>query len=384
MVWGLDLREPLASTAEGYGHAEITSSGATVGTTQLVTMLVRTSRPVSLTVGRLRDEQSTGAVQRSLRAAWAARRIATGTLARVGPEPAGYDCVVCDVDDLSGAVGIRVVEIAPAELAQRYQRTHGRGGRRDRGGGGRDLRAAGGHGPDDRGLCPLAAFRGGARVTRRRAGHRRRRDQLPPAGAPLLARRRNRAVLRPRPRDDAREALGLRRRHADGRRAPDDQAARRGGALPRARDDRLRRRPARDREQRRARPRLGRPAATARAASERLVRLRPGLRRCARASARRPGRPRSSRSHPIRRRRAASATSSPKGSSASARSPSRERPTPRSAFAIEGASTASRPGLSPARTTTAARPPATWEIPSNGWRTTCASGASGCPERRKL
>ena len=123
VVWGLDLREPLAATAEGYRHAEITSSGATVGTTQLVTMLVRTSRPLSLTVGRLRDEQESGAVQGSIHAAWAARRIATGTLARVGSEPAGYDCVVCDVADLSGAIGIRVVDIAPAELAQRYRRT---------------------------------------------------------------------------------------------------------------------------------------------------------------------------------------------------------------------------------------------------------------------
>ena len=42
VVWGLDLREPLASTAEGYGHAEITSSGATVGTTQLVTPSLET------------------------------------------------------------------------------------------------------------------------------------------------------------------------------------------------------------------------------------------------------------------------------------------------------------------------------------------------------
>jgi L-fucose isomerase-like protein len=121
VVWGLHLARELNAGEERYDHSDITTEGATVGTTQLVTMLVRQSRPLSLHVGHVSDAEATKAVERSIRAAWAARRIARGTLARVGREPAGYDCVVCDVAQLGAALGLQVVEVEPAEIARRFR-----------------------------------------------------------------------------------------------------------------------------------------------------------------------------------------------------------------------------------------------------------------------
>jgi L-arabinose isomerase len=120
VVWGLHLER---RAEEDYDHSDIATEGATVGTSQLVSMLVRRERPLALHVGRLSDPQTVAEVGDSLRAAWAARRIATGRLARVGSEPPGYDCVVCDPAELTNAIGLQVVEIAPAELARHYEQT---------------------------------------------------------------------------------------------------------------------------------------------------------------------------------------------------------------------------------------------------------------------
>jgi L-arabinose isomerase len=117
VVWGLHLER---AAAEAYDHSDIATEGATVGTSQLVTMLVRSERPLALVVGRLSDPGVVAQVTGALRAARAARRIATGRLARVGSEPPGYDCVVCDPAQLTSAIGLEVVDIAAAELAQRY------------------------------------------------------------------------------------------------------------------------------------------------------------------------------------------------------------------------------------------------------------------------
>jgi L-arabinose isomerase len=118
VVWGLHLER---AAADAYDHSDIATEGATVGTSQLVTMLVRAERPLALVVGRLNDPGVVAQVADALRAAWAAHRIATGRLARVGSEPPGYDCVVCDPGALTEAIGLEVVEIPPAALARRYQ-----------------------------------------------------------------------------------------------------------------------------------------------------------------------------------------------------------------------------------------------------------------------
>ena len=120
VVWGLHHRSHPRSTDE-FDHSDITIDGATVGVTQLVSMLVRQTRPFSLCVGHLADRETTAAVERSIGAAWAARQIGLGTLARVGKEPDGYDCVVCDPAQLEAAIGLKVVEIEPSEIVRRFR-----------------------------------------------------------------------------------------------------------------------------------------------------------------------------------------------------------------------------------------------------------------------
>lgn len=117
VVWGLNLRRHVPTD---YDHAEITTEGATVGVTQLVSMLTRTSRPYALCIGPEGDRALIEALERSLRAAWTARRISMGTLARVGSEPPGYDCVVCDHSELESALGLKVIEIPPSEIVRRF------------------------------------------------------------------------------------------------------------------------------------------------------------------------------------------------------------------------------------------------------------------------
>jgi L-fucose isomerase-like protein len=118
VVWGAHA---VASPEPGYGHAHITTEGATVGSCQLVSMLVRAGRPFALHVGRLEDPDVRAAVTRSTHAARASGRIRHGTLALIGPPPEGYDCVVCDPDDLGRALGLSQVDVAPEELARRVR-----------------------------------------------------------------------------------------------------------------------------------------------------------------------------------------------------------------------------------------------------------------------
>jgi L-arabinose isomerase len=120
VVWGLHERR---AAGGGFDHSDITTEGATVGTTQLVNLLVRRGRPLSLHVGRLDDPRLVTQVAQAVRAAAAARRIATGTLARVGDPPPGYDCVTCDLDALTAALGLHVLDVAPSELAARFAAT---------------------------------------------------------------------------------------------------------------------------------------------------------------------------------------------------------------------------------------------------------------------
>jgi L-arabinose isomerase len=149
VVWGLHLER---RTGEEYDHSDIATEGATVGTSQLVSMLVRHERPLELHVGRPTDAATVAAVQASLRAAWAARRIATGLLARVGSEPPGYDCVVCDPAELTAAIGLRVVDFAPSLLARRYAATGARAVEHVRAEAERDFELAGGLTAADDGL----------------------------------------------------------------------------------------------------------------------------------------------------------------------------------------------------------------------------------------
>jgi L-arabinose isomerase len=47
--------------------------------------------------------------------------LSRATLARVGDEPEGYDCVVCDFAALSSALGLTVTEVEPRELVEAFE-----------------------------------------------------------------------------------------------------------------------------------------------------------------------------------------------------------------------------------------------------------------------
>ena len=58
VVWGIHLER---AAGDAYDHSDIATEGATVGTSQLVSMLVRGERPLALVVGRLSDPSTVAA-----------------------------------------------------------------------------------------------------------------------------------------------------------------------------------------------------------------------------------------------------------------------------------------------------------------------------------
>ena len=224
VVWGLHLER---AAGDDYDHSDIATEGATVGTSQLVSMMVRRARPLALVVGRFNDPSTVARVGHAVSAAWAARRIATGRLARVGSEPPGYDCVVCDPTTLTSATGLEVVDIRPGGTGEAL-RGDRRGARPSRMWLEADERVRAGRRviTRRRGSAALAPLRCCARGVRRRAPDRCRSNQLSRPRASLLSRGGYCPVFRSRARDHPRRAVGVRRRHADRRRAPDHEAAR--------------------------------------------------------------------------------------------------------------------------------------------------------------
>jgi len=118
IVWAMNRRP---SAPGSFDHSDITTEGATVGTSQLVNLIVRRRRPLVLEVGQLHDPLAIERVSSSIAVAAAARRLSRATLARVGDEPDGYDCVVCDFAALSSALGLTVTEVESRELVAAFE-----------------------------------------------------------------------------------------------------------------------------------------------------------------------------------------------------------------------------------------------------------------------
>jgi L-arabinose isomerase len=118
VVWAVNDGEPVS---DDYDHAQITMQGGTVGVPMLTSVLVRTGRPFDLVVGPVDGPAATEALRPALAAATAARRLATARIGLVGPPIDGYDCVTADAERLRAQVGTTLVDIAPAELLERYR-----------------------------------------------------------------------------------------------------------------------------------------------------------------------------------------------------------------------------------------------------------------------
>jgi L-arabinose isomerase len=119
VVWAIHERDALS---DDFGHSEITSEGATVGTPQLLNLLQRQRRRHAVVAGRLHDPECGKRVAHALRAAAAAGRLKRARLGRVGQPLAGYGCIDAEDHELSRALGIAVVRIETEALRQRYTR----------------------------------------------------------------------------------------------------------------------------------------------------------------------------------------------------------------------------------------------------------------------
>jgi L-arabinose isomerase len=86
----------------------------------LTSLLVRAGRPFELILGCVDDPDTIDRVERTLRAAAAARRISTARLGRLGLPVEGYECVDLDEDRLRDAIGVSVIRLDPAELVRVY------------------------------------------------------------------------------------------------------------------------------------------------------------------------------------------------------------------------------------------------------------------------
>jgi L-arabinose isomerase len=118
IVWSVTRHVRLA---DPYDHAAIVTGGSTVGTPMLTSVLTRHGRPFELVIGRPEDAATRTAVIASLRAACAARSVQRGRLGLVGSEIDGYDCVTLDARRVNECLGLTVVSIEPAEVAELWR-----------------------------------------------------------------------------------------------------------------------------------------------------------------------------------------------------------------------------------------------------------------------
>lgn len=119
VVWAMHDMEAALGVVD---HRAITANGATVGTPMITNVLGRRGRPFEVVMGRLQDPRCLDRVRRALVAAAAAGSIKRARLGRIGEPIEGYEQVDVDGDALREAIGIEVVSIPAAALAEAYRR----------------------------------------------------------------------------------------------------------------------------------------------------------------------------------------------------------------------------------------------------------------------
>ena len=117
VVWAVHRRRDIPN---GLDHGDITSEGATVGTSQLANVLGRRGRRWLLVLGPLDDDWSAVELRRAVACAVAARRLRAARIGLVGAPQDGYECVECDAADLAAATGITIVPVVPAAFREAY------------------------------------------------------------------------------------------------------------------------------------------------------------------------------------------------------------------------------------------------------------------------
>lgn len=104
-----------------YTHADIARDGATVGTPQLTSLLVRGGRSFDVVDAALDDTLASEQLGQAVVAAGAAGRIRRARIGRVGNPIEGYDCVDADEARLSTALGVELVDLTPGDFLRHYE-----------------------------------------------------------------------------------------------------------------------------------------------------------------------------------------------------------------------------------------------------------------------
>lgn len=110
-----------ARLPEPFTHADITRDGATVGTPQLTSLLVRHGRAFDLAVAAVDDAPAMARLHDAVVAASAAGRIRRARIGRVGRPILGYACVDANDARLSEALGAEVVNLTAQDFLTRYE-----------------------------------------------------------------------------------------------------------------------------------------------------------------------------------------------------------------------------------------------------------------------
>jgi L-arabinose isomerase len=117
VVWAVHRRHELPA---GLDHADITTEGATVGTSQLANVLGRRGRRWLLAVGPLDDGRTAVEVRRAVGVAAVGKRLCAARIGLVGTPQDGYECVECDPAALAAATGITIVPVRPTAFREAY------------------------------------------------------------------------------------------------------------------------------------------------------------------------------------------------------------------------------------------------------------------------
>lgn len=114
LIWAVQ-EEPTLS--DSFSHTDVTTRGATVGAPMVAGTLTRSGRPFDLVMASL---DGTAVVEAGLTRAVAAGLVRAATILRVGTTVPGYACVDAD-DEVLGGLGLSVVRVTAAELAERIE-----------------------------------------------------------------------------------------------------------------------------------------------------------------------------------------------------------------------------------------------------------------------
>ncbi len=123
IVWALSTRS--GRLASSFSPSDVTTDGCTVGLSQLSNVLHRRGVPFAAVIGSATDPEVCREISSAILAGYCASAVRRARVGVVGSAPEGYDCVTCDLGQLSQALGLQVVEVPTAEVARQFAKRAG-------------------------------------------------------------------------------------------------------------------------------------------------------------------------------------------------------------------------------------------------------------------